>query len=151
MSAQDALPALAPRSGEDLVVDRLRWWDLDEVQELEHQLFATDAWTAGQFWSELARVPESRWYVVARRGGRIVGYAGVFVVGPEADVQTVAVAPVERGRGTGRALLGALVDRARERGASVVRLEVRADNTAAIGLYTSLGFVERPVDSGGGA
>ncbi len=106
MSAQDSLPALAPRSSQDVVVDRLRWWDLDEVQELERQLFAADPWTAGQFWSELARVPESRWYVVARRGSRIVGYAGVFVVGPEADVQTVAVALGERGRGTGRALLG---------------------------------------------
>jgi ribosomal-protein-alanine N-acetyltransferase len=140
MSAQDSLPALVPRSSQDVVVDRLRWWDLDEVQELERQLFATDPWTAGQFWSELARVPESRWYVVARRGSRIVGYAGVFVVGPEADVQTVAVALGERGRGTGRALLGALVDRARARGATVVHLEVRADNVAAIGLYTALGF-----------
>jgi ribosomal-protein-alanine N-acetyltransferase len=140
MSTQDCLPDLEPGSSEDLVVDRLRWWDLVEVQELERQLFAADPWTAGQFWSELARVPESRWYVVARRGSRIVGYAGVFVVGPEADVQTVAVALSERGRGTGRALLRALVDRARVRGASVVHLEVRADNAAAIGLYTALGF-----------
>jgi ribosomal-protein-alanine N-acetyltransferase len=140
MSTQDCLPDLEPRSSEDLVVDRLRWWDLVEVQELERQLFAADPWTAGQFWSELARVPESRWYVVARRGNRIVGYAGVFVVGPEADVQTVAVARGERGRGTGRALLRALVDRARTRGARVLHLEVRADNAAAIGLYTALGF-----------
>jgi len=140
MSAQDVAPALAAGSCEDLVVDRMRWWDLDDVQELERQLFAADPWTAGQFWSELARVPESRWYVVARRGSRIVGYAGVFVVGPEADVQTVAVDLGERGRGTGRALLGALVDRVRARGATVVHLEVRADNAAAIGLYTALGF-----------
>ena len=44
--------------------------------------------------------------MVARRGPRIVGYAGVFVVVPEADVQTVAVALEEQGRGTGRILLG---------------------------------------------
>jgi ribosomal-protein-alanine N-acetyltransferase len=125
----------------DLVVDRLRWWDLDEVQALERQLFTADPWTAWQFWSELARVPESRWYVVARRGPRIVGYAGVFLVVPEADVQTVAVASEEQGRGTGRVLLGALINRARERGAGVVHLEVRADNVAAIGLYEAAGFV----------
>ena len=110
-------------------------------QALERQLFSADPWTAGQFWSELARVPESRWYVVARRGQRIVGYAGVFLVVPEADVQTVAVGVEEQGRGTGRVLLGALIDRAQERGAAVLHLEVRADNAAAVGLYETAGFV----------
>ena len=104
------------------------------------ELFPADPWTAWQFWSELARVPDSRCYVVARRGTRIVGYAGVFVVVPEADVQTVAVAVEEQGRGTGRRLLGALIDRARARGARILHLEVRADNAAAIGLYQAMGF-----------
>ncbi len=132
--------ALAPVSSEELVVERMRWWDLDEVAALERELFGGDPWTAWQFWSELARVPESRWYVVARRGQRIVGYAGVFVVVPEADVQTVAVAGEEQGRGTGRALLGELVDRSRACGATVLHLEVRADNASAIGLYQAMGF-----------
>lgn len=135
---QGVLPSSPP--GEQVIVDRMRWWDLEEVQALEVALFPDAPWTAGQLWSELARVPESRWYVVARRAGRIVGYAGVFVVGPEADVQTVAVAPEEQGRGTGRVLLGALVDRARAQGVGVLQLEVRADNTAALGLYAALGF-----------
>ena len=141
MTGQPAHRALATSSTDGLVVDRLRWWDLGQVQDLERQLFSEGPWTAGQFWSELARVPESRWYVVARRGPRIVGYAGVFVVVPEADVQTVAVAPEERGRGTGRVLLGALIDQARARRATVLHLEVRADNAAAIGLYQAMGFV----------
>ncbi len=125
----------------DLVIDRLRWWDLEEVQVLERQLFDEDPWTPGQFWSELARVPESRWYVVARRDARVVGYAGLFAVVPEADVQTVAVSLEEQGRGTGRALLGALTARARALGATILHLEVRADNAAAIGLYEATGFV----------
>ena len=141
MTVQRVPQAVASAPTEDLVVDRLRWWDLDDVQELERQLFGADPWTAWQFWSELARVPESRWYVVARRGGRIVGYAGVFLVVPEADVQTIAVALEEQGRGTGRVLLGALIDRAQERGAAVLHLEVRADNAAAVALYEAAGFV----------
>ena len=141
MTGQRVPQAVGTVPAEDLVVDRLKWWDLDEVQELERQLFSADPWSAGQFWSELARVPESRWYVAARRGRRIVGYAGVFLVVPEADVQTVAVAAEEQGRGTGRVLLGALIDRAQECGAAVLHLEVRADNAAAIGLYQAMGFV----------
>ena len=140
MNAQQVVDP-APVAGQQLAVDRMRWWDLEEVLALERALFADQPWTAGQLWSELARVPESRWYVVARRAGRIVGYAGVFVVGHEADVQTVAVAPEEQGRGTGRVLLGALADRARAQGAGVLQLEVRADNAAALGLYAAMGFV----------
>ena len=141
MSLPGVAPArTSPPSGA-LVLARLRWWDLDEVQALERDLFAESPWTPGQFWSELARVPESRWYLVARRGSRIVGYAGVYVVLPEADVQTVAVAVEEQGRGTGRALLGALIERVRSLGAAVLHLEVRADNAAAIGLYQAMGFV----------
>lgn len=133
-------PAPGHERSSGLVVDRLRWWDLDQVQGLEKVLFADAAWTPGQFWSELARVPESRWYVAARRDHRVVGYAGIFLAGPEADVQTVAVAPSEQGRGIGRTLMGVLADRARERGARVLHLEVRADNLPALGLYTQLGF-----------
>ena len=128
-----------PVAGE-LVLHRLRWWDLEEVHSLERTLFVQDPWSPGQFWSELARVPESRWYVVARRSGRIVGYAGLFLVLPEADVQTVAVAPGEQGRGTGRVLMAELIGRARRQGARVLRLEVRADNVSALGLYAACGF-----------
>ena len=42
--------------------------------------------------------------------------------------------------GTGRRLLEAAIDAARAAGAKGVRLEVRADNTTAIGLYEALGF-----------
>lgn len=126
---------------EGTTLARLRWWDLEGVLALERDLFGPDAWSAGQFWSELARVPESRWYLLARQHQRVVGYAGVFLVGPEADIQTVAVAPGMQGRGVGRMLLCGLVDRARDRGAHVMHLEVRADNAAALRLYERAGFV----------
>jgi ribosomal-protein-alanine N-acetyltransferase len=118
----------------------MRWWDLCEVQGIEADLFGADAWTAPQLWSELARVPESRWYVAAHCADRVVGYAGVFLVGPEADVQTIAVSRHHQGRGIGAVLLAALVERAREAGASQLHLEVRADNAAALALYARHGF-----------
>lgn len=124
-----------------ITLERLRWWDIDEVLPIEAELFGPDAWTAGQFWSELARVPETRWYVLAREGARVVGYAGLFQAGPEADVQTVAVAGPAQGRGLGRRLVEALVEAAGARGAQVLHLEVRADNAAARRLYDALGFV----------
>jgi [ribosomal protein S18]-alanine N-acetyltransferase len=127
---------------EPVVLRSLRWWDLEQVLPLERELFGPSAWSAETFWSELAH-PQTRWYVVAATAGepdRVIGYAGLLVPGPEADVQTVAVAPAAQGRGVGAALVGALIERAAQRSATTVLLEVRADNEPAIGLYRRHGF-----------
>lgn len=118
----------------------MRWWDLEAVAALEAVLFPVDAWSVGQFWGELARVPETRWYVVAEDDTGVVGYAGLFAVPPDADVQTVAVAPAAQGRGLGERLVRALADEAIRRGCTRLLLEVRADNAPALRLYERLGF-----------
>jgi [ribosomal protein S18]-alanine N-acetyltransferase len=132
-------PELGPAP--PLVLERMRWWDLAQVHDLETQLFADQPWSLGQLWSELARVPQTRWYVVARRDDAIVGYAGLFAVPPEADVQTIAVVPTEQGHGLGGRLLDALLAEAARRGVRQVHLEVRADNAAAQRLYERAGFL----------
>jgi ribosomal-protein-alanine N-acetyltransferase len=128
------------QSHDNITLAPLRWWDLADLHVIEADLFGADAWTPAQFWSELARVPESRWYVVARSPEGVIGYAGLFLVGPEADVQTIAVAREQQGRGLGALLLEALVDRARAVGVAQLHLEVRADNAAARALYARRGF-----------
>jgi ribosomal-protein-alanine N-acetyltransferase len=117
----------------------MRWWDVEVAHALETELFP-DPWSVETFWSELAHVPESRHYLVAEQAGELVGYAGLVVVGRQADVQTLAVAPAGQGRGLGRRLLDALVAEARRRVAGEVLLEVRAENAAALALYTGAGF-----------
>jgi ribosomal-protein-alanine N-acetyltransferase len=119
----------------------MRWWDIQACAVLERELFPHDAWTETMFWSELAGVPGSRHYVVAERGDDVVGYAGLAVVAPDADVQTVAVAGPERGTGLGSRLLDDLLAEAALRGCSAVFLEVHVDNVAAVRLYERRGFV----------
>jgi ribosomal-protein-alanine N-acetyltransferase len=118
----------------------MRWWDAEPVLELERELFA-DPWSVEALLSELAYVPQTRWYVVAEDERGITGYAGLRAVGPDADVQTLAVAARAQGRGVGGGLLDALLAQARERDCTQVFLEVRADNAAALALYTARGFV----------
>jgi len=118
----------------------MRWWDVAQVEALERTAYPADPWSAAAFWGELAGVPATRYYVVAEVDGRLVGYAGLRVVGAEADVQTVAVAPDLRGHGLGRRLVEDLLATAARRGGSRALLEVRADNAPAIALYESLGF-----------
>lgn len=125
----------------DAGLRRMRWWDIEPVHELEAELFP-DPWSVETFWSELAHVPESRHYLVAEDAGAetLLGYAGLVVVGHQADVQTLAVAPSAQGRGLGRRLLDALIAEAARRGAREVLLDVRADNVAAQALYAGAGF-----------
>jgi ribosomal-protein-alanine N-acetyltransferase len=117
----------------------MRWWDVPAALAIETMLFP-DAWAESTFWAELAGVPETRWYVVAARAGRLVGYAGLLATRHTADVQTVAVAPTEQGQGLGSRLLRAVLDEAARRDVGEVLLEVRADNEVAQRLYAAHGF-----------
>jgi ribosomal-protein-alanine N-acetyltransferase len=118
----------------------MRWWDVLDVSALERTLFAHDPWTVEQFWGELARVPESRWYAVHEDVEGVDGYVGMYAVPPEADVQTIAVAPRSQGKGLGRELLDELVAEARRRGCTQLFLEVDVDNAPALALYERTGF-----------
>ncbi|HUW15916.1 MAG TPA: ribosomal protein S18-alanine N-acetyltransferase [Actinomycetes bacterium] len=125
---------------DDVQLRPMRWWDAAPVHGLERQLFPRDPWSPEALWSELAGVPETRWYVVAVRGHDVVGYAGVLLSPPEADVQTLAVASNLQGGGLGGLLLAALVAEATHRGCRKLMLEVGADNKAARMLYERSGF-----------
>jgi ribosomal-protein-alanine N-acetyltransferase len=132
---------------DEVVLRPMRWWDVEAAHALETALFP-DPWSVETFWSELAHVPESRHYLVAEQDSELVGYAGLVGVGRQADVQTLAVAPAGQGRGLGRRLLDALVSEARLRDAGEVLLEVRAENAAALALYTGAGFERMGVRRG---
>lgn len=118
----------------------MRWWDVEAATALERELFEHAPWSAEQFWGELAHVPESRWFAVHEDDAGLDAYVCLAAVPPEADVQTIAVAPRSQGRGLGRQLLDALLDEARRRGCTQVFLEVLDTNEAAIALYERAGF-----------
>lgn len=116
----------------------MRWWDIPAVHAIETSIFMTDPWSVEQFWSELSQ--PTRRYFVAQIDGAIVGYAGSFVLSPEADVQTMGVAADQRGRGIGAILLTTLIEQAIQAQATQLILEVRSDNAAAIAMYQRFGF-----------
>ena len=93
-------------------------------------------------WSEKAILEEAErgFFIAAYIDGVFAGYAGMTVVLDERDVCNIATVPEFRGMGVGKALTLALIESARETGASVVMLEVRESNAAAIALYEKAGF-----------
>ena len=63
----------------------------------------------------------------------------------EAELLTVAVAPIARRRGQGRILLARFADAARARGANRAFLEVASDNMPAQALYQAGGWIQAGV------
>jgi ribosomal-protein-alanine N-acetyltransferase len=72
--------------------------------------------------------------------GRIVGYAGMWIVADEAHITTIAVRTAHRGSGFGELLLASLIGLAAEMGIRWVTLEVRISNEIAQRLYNKYGF-----------
>jgi [ribosomal protein S18]-alanine N-acetyltransferase len=128
-------------------LEPMRWWDVDGVMDLERDLFGDECWTVAMFWSELAE-PETRFYLVAREGAEIVGYAGLCAYPEESFVQTIAVKRNRQGTGIGTSLLTALIDEARRRDEPMVGLEVRADNQIAQRMYQRFGFEQVGIRKG---
>ena len=114
--------------------------DLARVLEIEVDLFPVDAWSEDLFLGELAEVSISRDVSVATLDSEIVGYASFRYVGKQGDVNTVAVASDQQGKGIGTALMDWLESQAAIRNVREIFLEVRSDNETAIKMYDARGY-----------
>ena len=72
--------------------------------------------------------------------GKLAAYACMVSVLDEGEIVNVATHPDYRRRGYARAVLLALLEKARQDGIVTLTLEVRESNAAAQALYASLGF-----------
>ena len=116
--------------------------DIPVLASYEKELFPYSPWSTSQFKEEFAGIPTTRFLSVAESENTIVGYCAVFLpaAGVPADVLTVAVLPEFRRQGIAREFMRQIHEWASSRGASSLMLEVEVTNTAAIELYTSLGY-----------
>jgi ribosomal-protein-alanine N-acetyltransferase len=123
-----------------LEIRPMKHTDLTEVLKLEKSLFPIDAWSEELFLEELAEVSISRDVSVAVLDSQIVGYASFRFVGKQGDVNTVAVASNQQGKGIGTALMDWLESQAALRNVREIFLDVRSDNEPAIKMYASRGY-----------
>ena len=121
----------------DIRLDFMKASDVPAVHELEVQCFSSP-WDLSAYYRELQN--QSSFYIVAHKGERIIGYGGMWTVGDEAHIVTLAVHRDFRRQGVGRRLLEVLLKEVRRRCAARVTLEVRMGNEAAQRLYASFGF-----------
>ncbi|MBQ6621383.1 MAG: ribosomal protein S18-alanine N-acetyltransferase [Mogibacterium sp.] len=78
--------------------------------------------------------------IVAEYEGTFAGYADVWCVAGEGQLNNIAVLPALRGRKIGRKLMDFMMMTLLDAGCAEMTLEVRSGNLPAIRLYKSLGF-----------
>ena len=95
-------------------------------------------WTEGVFHAALSA--ENRTYLVAESEGIVIGFVGAVLVGEEAHVTNLLVAPDHRRMGVGRRLMSDLIRATIADGARHLTLEVRSQDQAARNFYAKFRF-----------
>lgn len=128
-------------SGHRVTIRPARRSEVATLAALEQRSFATDRLSARQYRRHVGS-PSAVVLVAEGTGGAVLGSAVVFLRAASrvARLYSIAVDAAARGRGIGAALLDAAEAVARRRGRTVLRLEVRQDNPAAIALYEARGY-----------
>ena len=152
--AQGAAAEAGAEAGADAIVITAFDSDLDADAwvALNARIFAAHPEQGGITAADLAARAAEDWFVagdflVARNAGTLIGYNWLKIEGAaEGEIYVVGVSPEWSGRGLGRRLITAGLERLRQRGVTRATLYVEADNTPAVRLYRSLGFTDRTVD-----
>jgi [ribosomal protein S18]-alanine N-acetyltransferase len=122
-----------------VTIRRMRAPDLPRVMQIELSTFSMP-WSESTF-RGLLRRSDSDLFVAELRGA-VAGYSVFWAVTDQGELGNVAVAEEYRGRGLGRALVDAVLERAAERSVHEIFLEVRRSNDGAQNLYRTLGFTQ---------
>jgi [ribosomal protein S18]-alanine N-acetyltransferase len=138
---------------QQLALELMREADVNTVQEIEREIFATP-WPRNAYYRELASRASAH-YVVLRQEGlierpaqyrgadfdpSIIGYGGMWRMYDEAHVTTIGVRHDLQHHGHGRIIFAGLVQAAYDMGAKWVTLEVRTTNENAMKMYETFGF-----------
>ena len=128
-----------------LQVRRMTEADLDQVIEIEKSLPEAPDWPRSAYLTaiDIHASPPRVALVAEDIGlGLLAGFAIASLIPPQAELETITVAPRLQRRGLARQLFTMLAEELRAAGAKETILEVRASNQPALELYRQLGFAE---------
>ena len=113
---------------------------LEDLNNIKDYLISDfdDFWNYSVFKSELES-PASH-YLVVKDNSKIIGFAGIKVILPDADIMNIVVKKDFRNNGIGSLLLKELIDLSKSLNIKNLFLEVNEKNTPAISLYNKFGF-----------
>ena len=116
--------------------------DVPLLMALEKHAATAAHWSIEQYHLVFSPSQIFRIALVLEDQGTIQGFLIARGIGPEWELENIAIAGPARRRGLGTRLLGEFLDAVRLRGATAVFLEVRESNSAARRLYEKWAFAE---------
>lgn len=122
----------------DILYRRMTAEDVDAVHAIELDTFAMP-WKREDFVREMTQNRCAR-YLVAVLDGRIIGFAGAWLILDEGHITNIAIRKEYRGKRYGIGITRALMQYAANLGVAYLDLEVRKGNITAQNMYKKLGF-----------
>ena len=129
----------------DVQIRRMSATDLDRVIVIAGSLPEAPQWPASVYVAAMNPANEPRRIALVATdpdSDAVIGFLLASLVPPEAELETIAVAPGGQRRGIGRLLLKALAEELRTGQVRVLLLEVRVSNRGALDFYRAQGFQE---------
>ena len=124
----------------DLVIRAAIHSDLDAVLAIEQASQTAAHWPRAKY--ETAIGHNQTLFLIAERGGEVVGFILASTAIQEWELENVAVLPSVRRQRIGLALLNAIISAAERAVATEIRQEIRASNLAAQRLGQHAGFIQ---------
>ena len=112
--------------------------DLKRIVELEKDLFLSP-WNEEDFIHELKENPMAGYYILEKEN-QIIGYIGLWFLGHQQQITTIATDLHFQGQGYASQLMEYALEKSEELHYQNVNLEVRVSNVKAIALYQKFGF-----------
>ena len=119
----------------------IREEDVEQIHAIEKACFAMP-WSEASILHDVKDNPAARWVVLDGGEGRVLAYAGLWLVIDEGHVLNVAVHPDARKQGYGHGIMQELIRIAKAEGMRLMTLEVRRSNLAAQKLYNDRGLLD---------
>ena len=113
--------------------------DIEGVVKIEEDAYGEHHWSKSAFYDEMNN-DLAKYYCAKDENGNIVAYAGTWHIIDEGHITTIAVKKSHLRKHIGEALIVKILEDCYNEGIKYLTLEVRASNTAAIGLYSKYGF-----------
>lgn len=124
---------------QNIEIRQAKLYDVPALARIERDSFDSP-WSADEITKDVTSDDGSIYVAVALIGDERAGYADMRIIKGESQIYNIAVAPEFRKQSIGEALLDHMVRKSEELGLSIITLEVRAGNEAAMALYEKMGF-----------
>lgn len=131
-------------AGQEVTFRQMEEGDIEKIAGIEQKCFAVP-WSAGMIRDDYKN--GLTYYIMCCKGGRVIGYGGMWHVINEGHITNIAITPEEQGKGYGGRLMDEMISLAIEKEMIGITLEVRKSNSKAIEMYEKKGFKrvgERP-------